>query len=100
MSLANNGLGFFHGPPLLWEHFLLLSWRRAARDFPGPQDTAFLFFLFFVPLRFSVSSFFQLPVFTQITQWCLPITVVLTLSVIFRFAFQAGNLIPQSDRQI
>lgn len=56
---AHNGLGFFHGPSFCGDSFLLLSWRRAARDFPSPQEaTAFLFLLPYFS-RFTVVSVVQ-----------------------------------------
>lgn len=56
---ANNGLGFFHGPSFCGDSFLLLSWRHAARDFPGPQEA--IAFLFLLPYftRFTVVIVFQ-----------------------------------------
>lgn len=101
MTLANNGLGFFHGSSLLWEQFPAAFLVAHCQGLSGSTGHHFPFLSCFSIFSGSVfSSFFQFPGFTQITQQCLPIAVVLKLTEISRFAFQYENLIPKSDFQI
>lgn len=100
MTVANNGLGFFHGPSLAWEQLPAAVLAACCQGLPGSPGRRFPFRPCFSAFSGSVlvDSSSSL-VFTQITQQCLPVTVVLKRVAISRFTFQSGNLIPQSGLQ-
>ena len=102
MTLADNDLGFFQAPFLLWEQFPASFLEACCQGLSGSRTGHRFPFLSCVPaFSGSVSVVSSSPLaFKQMTQQCLPIIAVLKVTVISKFDCRSGNLIFRSDFQI